>query len=106
MKAGSYSMPEVCSEARATIQLVQIEVWFSLAITTHYSQWPAGNVAIGAGIPSAYNGKLVGYNQYICTAHLKPYWGTSSRHRVPQSYRRACPPALAASPEKNPGELD
>lgn len=26
MKAGSHSMPGVCSEARATIQLVQIEV--------------------------------------------------------------------------------
>jgi hypothetical protein len=63
MKAGSYSMPEVCSEARATIQLVQIEVWFSLAITTHYSQWPAGNVAIGEGISLAYNRKMPSYNQ-------------------------------------------
>ena len=26
MKAGSHSMPEVCCEARATLQLVQIEV--------------------------------------------------------------------------------
>ena len=26
MKAGSHSMPEVCGEASATIQLVQIEV--------------------------------------------------------------------------------
>ena len=29
MKAGSHCMPEVCSEASATLQLVQIEVSFT-----------------------------------------------------------------------------
>ena len=30
---------------------------------------------IGTGVYLAYNGKIIGYSQYICTAHLKPYWG-------------------------------
>jgi hypothetical protein len=29
-------------------------------------------VPIGAGIHLAYNGKIVGYSQYICITHLKP----------------------------------
>ncbi len=66
MKAGSHSMPEVCSEARATIQLVQIEVspthpllllkrvlpWEAITeVMTRYWRQNGKNVDGGPGLP-------------------------------------------------------
>jgi hypothetical protein len=66
VKAGSHSMPEVCSEARATIQLVQIEVspthpllllkrvlpWEAITeVMTRYWRQNGKNVDGGPGLP-------------------------------------------------------
>ena len=49
----------------------QLPAVFPLAITSHYSQWPAGRAPVDGGVMLAYNGKIDSYSQYF----RRGFWG-------------------------------